>query len=144
MSANIPEEGIGKQLTSDSDHGFSNPEIHILDRAKCGLVAGQKMLIPTIADIEMALPMLSPGVLTTEKAFRALVAEPFGADGCCTFATNKALRAITEGACAQLAAGVSEADVPPFWRVVTAGSTIAKRLHLDAASLSELLQQDVC
>jgi len=71
------------------------------------------------------------------------VAEPFGADGCCTFATNKALRAITEQACAQLAAGVSQGDVPPFWRVVTAGSTIAKRLHLDAASLSELLQQDV-
>ena len=143
MSANIPEEGIGKQLTSDSDYGFSNPEIHILDRAKCGLVAGQKMLIPTLADIETALPRLPRSVVTNEKAFRALVAEPFGADGCCTFATNKALRAITEGACAQLAAGVSEADVPPFWRVVTAGSTIAKRLHLDAVTLSELLQQDV-
>lgn len=123
--------------------GQGQPEIHILDRAKCGLVAGQKMLIPTLADIEMALPMLSPGVVTAEKSFRALVAEPFGADGCCTFATNKALRAITEGVCAQLVAGVSQGDVPPFWRVVTAGSTVAKRLHVDAASLSELLQQDV-
>jgi len=123
--------------------GHGQPEIHILERAKCGLVAGQKMLIPTLADIEVALPRLSRGAVTSEKAFRALVAEPFGADGCCTFATNKALREITERACAQLAAGVSEADVPPFWRVVTPGSTIAKRLHLDAVSLSELLQQDV-
>ena len=123
--------------------GQGQPEIHILDMAKCGLVAGQKMLIPTLTDIETALPRLPRSVVTTEKAFRALVAEPFGADGCCTFATNKALRAITEQACAQLVAGVSQGDVPPFWRVVTAGSTIAKRLHLDAVSLSELLQQDV-
>ncbi len=130
-------------MESNIGSGQAHPEIHILDRAKCGLVAGQKMLIPTLADIEVALPRLVRGDVTTEKAFRALVAEPFGADGCCTFATNKALRAITERACAQLAAGVSQGDIPPFWRVVTAGSTIAKRLHLDAVSLSELLQQDV-
>lgn len=124
--------------------GQAHPEIHILARAKCGLVAGQKMLIPTVSDVEAALPRLVPGVVTTEKAFRALVAEPFGADGCCTFATNKALRAITEEACAQLAAGVSQSDVPPFWRVVTAGSTIAKRLLLEETFLRELLHQDVC
>ncbi len=130
-------------MESNIGSGQAHPEIHILDRAKCGLVAGQKMMIPTLADIEAALPRLVPGVVTTEKSFRALVAEPFEADGCCTFATNKALRAITERACTQLAAGVSQSDVPPFWRVVTAGSTIAKRLHLDEASLSELLHQDV-
>ncbi|MFY8051257.1 MAG: hypothetical protein ACOVP2_01455 [Armatimonadaceae bacterium] len=124
--------------------GQAHPEIHILARAKCGLVAGQKMLIPTLADIETALPRLPRSVVTPEKAFRALVAEPFGADGCCTFATNKALRAITERACAQLAAGVSQSDVPPFWRVVTAGSTIAKRLLLEETFLRELHHQDVC
>ena len=32
------------------------PEIHILDKAKCGLVAGQKMLIPTLTDIEATGP----------------------------------------------------------------------------------------
>ena len=117
--------------------------IHILDRAKCGLVAGQKMLIPTLADIEAALPRLSLGAVTSEKAFRALVAEPFGADGCCTFATNKALRAITEGACAQLAAGVSQGDVLPFWRVITSWSTIATRLSLDAVTLRQLIANDV-
>jgi hypothetical protein len=117
--------------------------IHILDRAKCGLVAGQRMLIPTLADIEAALPRLSLGAVTSEKAFRALVAEPFGADGCCTFATNKALRAITEGACAQLAAGVSEGDVLPFWRVITSRSTIATRLSLDAVTLRQLIANDV-
>lgn len=117
--------------------------IHILDRAKCGLVAGQRMLIPTLADIEVALPRLSRGTVTSEKAFRVLVAEPFGADGCCTFATNKALRAITEGACAQLAAGVSQGDVLPFWRVITPRSTIATRLSLDAVTLRQLLANDV-
>ena len=116
--------------------------IHILDRAKCGLVAGQKMLIPTLADIEAALPRLSRGAVTSEKAFRALVAEPFGADGCCTFATNKALRAITEGACAQLADGVSPEEATPFWRIISPGSTIAKRLSLDAVTLRQLLAND--
>jgi hypothetical protein len=130
-------------MESNIGSGQAHPEIHILDRAKCGLVAGQKMMIPTLADVDAALPRLVPGVVTTEKAFRALVAEPFGADGCCTFATNKALRAITERACAQLVAGVSQEDVPPFWRVVTAGSTIAKRLHLEEAALRELLHLDV-
>ena len=123
--------------------GQVHPEIHILDRAKCGLVAGQKMLIPTLTDIEMALPMLSPGVVTTEKAFRALVAEPFGADGCCTFATNKLLKNITEVACARLASGDSHVDVLPFWRVIDSNSTIAKRLQLDAEWLRTLLSMEI-
>ena len=114
------------------------PEIHILDKAKCGLVAGQKMLIPTLTDIEEALVKLTPGAVTSGVAFRALVAEPFGADGCCTFATNKALRSITEVACARIANGESPVDVLPFWRVIDSKSTIAKRLHLDAESLGEL------
>ena len=117
--------------------------IHILDKAKCGLAAGQKMLIPTIANVEAALPSLPSGVVTSEKAFRALVAKPFGADGCCTFATNKALRSITEAACARLANGDAPKDVLPFWRVVLPGSTIAKRLSLDASTLHELLALDV-
>lgn len=114
------------------------PEIHILDKAKCGLLAGQKMLIPTLTDIEEALVKLTPGAVTSGVAFRALVAEPFGADGCCTFATNKALRVITEAACARLSNGESPVDVLPFWRVIDSKSTIAKRLQLDAERLDAL------
>jgi len=119
------------------------PEIHILDKAKCGLVAGQRMLIPTLTDIEAALVKLTPGAVTSGVAFRALVAEPFGADGCCTFATNKALRSIAEAACARLANGESPVDVLPFWRVIDSKSTIAKRLHLDAERLRTLLSKEI-
>jgi hypothetical protein len=118
------------------------PEIHILDKAKCGLVVGQKMLIPTLTDIEVALVKLTPGAVISGVAFRALVAEPFGADGCCTFATNKALRSIAEAACARLSNGDSPVDVLPFWRVIDTKSTIAKRLHLNVARLGELLLLD--
>jgi hypothetical protein len=114
------------------------PEVHILDKDKCGLVADQKMLIPTLTDIEEALVKLTPGTFTCGPAFRALVAEPFGADGCCTFATNKALRSIAEVACARLMNGDSPVDVLPFWRVIDSKSTIAKRLHLDAERLGQL------
>jgi len=117
--------------------------IYILDKAKCGLVAGQKMLVPTHTDIEAALVKLTPGTVTSGPAFRALVAEPFGADGCCTFAANKALRSITEVACARLANGDAPKDVLPFWRVVLPGTTIAKRLNLDAETLLELLTSDI-
>jgi hypothetical protein len=117
--------------------------IHILDKAKCGLAAGQKMLIPTIANVEAALPSLPSGVVTSEKAFRALVAEPFGADGCCTFATNKALRSIAEAACARLLNGESPVDVLPFWRVIDSKSTIAKRLHLDGERLRTLFSKEI-
>jgi hypothetical protein len=119
------------------------PEIHILDKAKCGLVAGQKMLIPTLTDIEAALVKLTPGAVTSGVAFRALVAEPFGADGCCTFATNKALRSIAEAACACLLNGDSPVDVLPFWRVIDSKSTIAKRLQLDAERLRTLLSKEI-
>jgi hypothetical protein len=117
--------------------------IHILDKAKCGLVVGQKMLIPTLTDIEAALRKLTPGSVTSGPAFRALVAKPLNADGCCTFATNKALRAITERACAALANGISQSNVLPFWRVISPGSTIAKGLNLDAETLRQLLTSDV-
>lgn len=119
------------------------PEIYILDKAKCGLVAGQKMLIPTITDIEVGLRKLAPGTVTSERAFRALVAEPFGADGCCTFATNKVLRVITEAACARMSSGIAPIDVLPFWRVIDSKSTIAKRLQLDTERLGELLSMEI-
>ena len=129
-------------LECESRRSHWQPEIHIIDKAKCGLLAGQKMLIPTLTDIEAALVKLTPGAVTSGPVFRALVAEPFGADGCCTFATNKALRSITEAACARLSNGDSPVDVLPFWRVIDSKSTIAKRLHLDAARLGELLLLD--
>jgi hypothetical protein len=119
------------------------PEIHILDKAKCGLVAGQKMLIPTLTDIEAALVKLTPGAVTSGAAFRALVAKPRNADGCCTFATNKVLKNITEAACARLLNGDSPVDVLPFWRVIDSKSTIAKRLHLDAVRLRTLLSKEI-
>jgi hypothetical protein len=126
-------------LECESRRSQWQPDIHIIDKAKCGLLAGQKLLIPTLTDIEVALVKLTPGSVTSGVAFRALVAEPFGADGCCTFATNKALRSITEAACARLSNGDSPVDVLPFWRVIDSKSTIAKRLHLNAARLGELL-----
>jgi hypothetical protein len=100
------------------------------------------MLIPTLTDIEAGLRKLTPSAVTSGVPFRALVAEPFGADGCCTFATNKVLKNITEVACVRLANGESPVDVLPFWRVIDSKSTIAKRLHLDAARLGELLLLD--
>ena len=129
-------------LECESRSRQGQPEIHILDKAKCGLVAGQKMLIPTLTDIEAALVKLTPGAVTSGPAFRALVAKPLNADGCCTFATNKALRSIAEAACARLLNGESPVDVLPFWRVIDSKSTIAKRLHLNAARLGELLLLD--
>ena len=130
-------------LECESRSRQGQPEIHILDKAKCGLVAGQKMLIPTLTDIEAALVKLTPGAVTSGPAFRALVADPLGADGCCTFATNKVLKNITDVACARLANGESPVDVLPFWRVIDSKSTIAKRLHLDAERLRTLLSKEI-
>ena len=130
-------------LECESRSRQGQPEIHILDKAKCGLVAGQKMLIPTLTDIEAALVKLTPGAVTSGPAFRALVAKPLNADGCCTFATNKALRSIAEAACARLLNGESPVDVLPFWRVIDSKSTIAKRLHLDAERLRTLLSKEI-
>jgi len=130
-------------LECESRSRLGLPEVHILDKAKCGLVAGQKMLIPTLTDIEAGLVKLTPGAVTSGVAFRALVADPLGADGCCTFATNKVLKNITDVACARLANGESPVDVLPFWRVIDSKSTIAKRLHLDAERLRTLLSKEI-
>jgi hypothetical protein len=130
-------------LECESRSRLGLPEVHILDKAKCGLVAGQKMLIPTLTDIEAALVKLTPGAVTSGPAFRALVAKPLNADGCCTFATNKALRSIAEAACARLLNGESPVDVLPFWRVIDSKSTIAKRLQLDAVRLRTLLSKEI-
>jgi len=89
------------------------------------------------------LVKLTPGAVTSGVAFRALVADPLGADGCCTFATNKVLKNITDVACARLANRESPVDVLPFWRVIDSNSTIAKRLHLDAERLRTLLSKEI-
>jgi len=44
---------------------------------------------------------------------------------------------------AALADGVSHAEVLPFWRVISPGNTIAKRLNLYAETLRQLLTSDV-
>ena len=39
---------------------------------------------------------------------------------------------ILDRACAALANGISQSNVLPFWRVISPGNTISKRLNLDA------------
>lgn len=54
-------------------------------------------------------------------------------DAMCPVSTAIFLRMVAEGAWDDLEAGRSAEQVAPFWRVIDANSTIAKKLRTDSA-----------
>ena len=118
------------------------PKVVILEKAWGGMSAGDKMYISSPLELDAAIRHLPPGKVMSLADFRHKVADDHGCDGTCHLTTSIFIRIAAEAAREQLDAGASPADVTPFWRVVAAGSPLAKKMLLDDAWLAERLAEE--
>ena len=102
-----------------------------LDHAFAGLKAGEMMYVATPAIVEAYIRAIPRGETRTIIAMRRELARREGCDGSCPVSTSFFVRAAAEGALAALEAGASPSEVTPFWRLISSGDAIAKRLPTD-------------
>jgi hypothetical protein len=118
------------------------PKIVILEKAWGGMLAGDKMYISSPRELDAAIRLLPSGEVMSIAELRHLLADEHGCAGTCHLTTSMFIRIAAEAAREQLDAGASPADVTPFWRVVTPGSPLAKKMLVDDVWLAERLAEE--
>lgn len=118
------------------------PKIVILEKAWGGMLAGDKMYISSPLELDAAIRLLPSGEVMSIAELRHLLADEHGCAGTCHLTTSMFIRIAAEAAREQLDAGASPADVTPFWRVVTPGSPLAKKMLVDDVWLAERLAEE--
>jgi len=118
------------------------PKVVILEKAWGGMSAGDKMYISSPLELDAAIRLLPPGEVMSIAELRHHLADEHGCAGTCHLTTSIFIRIAAESAREQLDAGASPADVTPFWRVVAAGSPLAKKMLVDDAWLAERLAEE--
>ena len=118
------------------------PKVVILEKAWGGMSAGDKMYISSPLELDAAIRLLPPGEVMSIAELRHHLADEHGCAGTCHLTTSIFIRIAAESAREQLDAGASPANVTPFWRVVAAGSPLAKKMLVDDAWLAERLAEE--
>lgn len=118
------------------------PKVVILEKAWGGMSAGDKMYISSPLELGASIRLLPPGEVMSIAELRHKVADDHGCAGTCHLTTSIFIRIAAEAAREQLDAGASPADVTPFWRVVAAGSPLAKKMLIDDVWLEDRLAEE--
>lgn len=108
-----------------------SPSSSRLDTDFAGLRAGTLRFVPTPGLIEAYLKTVPPGETRTMGRLREDLARAHACDAACPVSTAIFLRLVAEAAWEAIGAGSPPAEVAPFWRVVTPGSPVGRRLSVD-------------
>ncbi|QMW22422.1 hypothetical protein [Sandaracinobacteroides saxicola] len=118
------------------------PKRVVLEKPFGGIAAGCILFVATpeiVADYVRAIPA---GETRSVERMRHELARRHRADASCPVSTAIFVRQVAEGALKAMAEGAARDTVAPFWRLVAAGTPIAKRLPVDAAWLEAQLALD--
>lgn len=116
--------------------------IEVIGKSMFGLPVGTKLAIldpPTVDDYVRRIPS---GSARTIQQLRADLAAQVGAEASCQISTSIFLRIAAECALEQLAAGCSDGEVTPFWRVVEPSSPLAKKLSCGPEFIANKRRQE--
>jgi hypothetical protein len=114
------------------------PKRVVLEKRFAGIPAGAILYVATpdiVADYVRKIPS---GETRSIEQMRRDLAKKNKADATCPVSTAIFLRSIAEISLKQMAEGERSDAVTPFWRVIDAGTPIAKRLDLDAEWIEAL------
>lgn len=100
--------------------------VEVVQKTTPAMKAGQKMLIPTPAEIDEVVRTIPKGQVMAMADLRDRLAQNHEADVTCPLTTGIFLRMAAEYALQEMAQG--KEDVMPFWRVVDPKSPLAKKL----------------
>jgi hypothetical protein len=107
------------------------PKKVVLPTPFAGIPAGATLYVATPDIVATYVSKVPAGEMRTVERMRRDLARRNGADATCPVSTAIFLRLVAEVSLKQLAEGVDRDRVTPFWRVIAAGTPIAKRLPVD-------------
>jgi hypothetical protein len=108
----------------------------LLDAPFAGVPAGAMLFVGTPEVVANYVKKIPNGETRTIERMRREIARSNDCDAMCPVSTAIFLRMVAEGAWDELQEGKTPDMVVPFWRVIEAGSTIAKKLRADSAWLT--------
>ena len=108
-------------------------KIVVLETNFAGAKAGQTMLVGTPLMIDAYIRAIPVGQHRTLPAMHNALAKRYKCDVTCPVSTAIFVRMSAEAALEELENGKAEADITPFWRLLSSDEKIAKRLNLDPA-----------
>lgn len=113
------------------------PKVETLAKNFADIPAGAKMLVPTPMMVRDYVLQIPKGTSTNIRQMRRDLAATHQADFCCPLTSGIFLRIVAEHAWELIQQGADLETVPPFWRVVDARSTTAKKLSFGTEFLSQ-------
>lgn len=105
------------------------------DRLNISGINGIKIAPRAVGDViesQPTLPTARQDVEMDVRALRTAVAIEHGAEVTCRVTTGYHLCTVAEAAKEDLERGMTLSNVPPFWRVLDAGTPIARKLSFGA------------
>lgn len=113
------------------------PYIEPLEKDFAGLKAGQMMLIPTPRVVDAYIRQIPFGKKVSPETLRKDLAAEYHAEVTCPLTTGIFLRIVSEAAHEAYEQGQPLESITPFWRVVDAKSTTAKKLSFGTEFLKK-------
>ena len=114
-----------------------DPKIVVLKHDFAGAKCGEKMFVATPGIVDDYVREIPRGEVRVIEDLRHELAQRRQCAITCPMSTSIFIRIVAEAALEDLAAGVSVAEVTPFWRLVEPESKIAKRLPVDSAWIAQ-------
>ena len=108
------------------------PKKVVLSTPFAGIPAGATLYVATPEIVATYVSKVPAGQTRTVERMRIDLAKRSKADATCPVSTAIFLRLAAEASLKKLAEGADRSTVTPFWRVIAAGTPIAKRLPVDA------------
>ena len=105
-------------------------KIIVMDKTYGGIGVGEKMLVATPQIVDSYIKAIPRGETRTIPELRSALAADHKCVGICPMSTSIFIRMSAEAAIEDLEAGLSEAEIAPFWRVITSKDKMAKKLNL--------------
>lgn len=120
----------------------SVPQIGPTNRTKAGITAGQIMLVPTPSQVKDYIETIPKGQVRTVDELKLDLAKQNGADVTCPLCTGIFLRIVAEAALDEQREGKHINEITPFWRVLDAKSTTAKKLSCGPDFLTQMRESE--
>jgi len=113
------------------------PVIEKTDKDFAGIRAGQMMLIPTPKVIDVYIRQIPKGKHVDVATVRKDLAAEYHAETTCPLTTGIFLRIAAEAAYEEYQNGKPVNKITPFWRVIDAKSSTAKKLSFGTEFLKQ-------
>lgn len=118
------------------------PQVKRLDIDFADMHAGSRMLIASPAIIDAYVRKIPKGKTRTLPEMRQDLAHEYKADQTCPLTTGIFLRIVSEAAYEKYLSTGSLKNITPFWRVVDAGTSLAKKLGCGPEFIREQRQKE--